>query len=164
MSYAVDPPKKRQAQGMGAYSKINMSSSEIDAIDPLALVNLKKQITQELVQLKTRQRQLEDFHRQIGSDKDSRQFRRDGAKLLGEQNQAMKNAANDIKQFTDAPGDNKRQQIEQARAFKENQQLQMRKLVEIGNRIKTKQMEFAEIAQQSMNSMMESRMSQASSL
>ena len=56
MSYAVGPTKPRQTTGMGAYAKINASATDIEAFDPLIQVNLKKNITQQLVQIKNRQR------------------------------------------------------------------------------------------------------------
>ncbi len=97
---------------------------------------------------------LEGMLKQIGSEKDNKLFRQSVTNELTAATKMMNLAGEKIDEFREMklPGNARRQQLDQYRAFKENQQAQVKKLQLLGQKIQKKQIEFAELADKLMHS------------
>ena len=80
---------------------------------------------------------LEDFHKQIGTDNDSKKFRQRVEASLKDASEVMKNCGKQIQEFKNmkVPDENSKNKDDQVTAFSESNNTLMKKLKDIGVKI-----------------------------
>ena len=113
-----------------------MNTSDTEVYDPLMVMNAKNNILNSLKDINANLKKLDENFKVIGTDKDTKQVRNQTSSLLKDTSIQIRELSRDITKFGELPTEGglhkKKQHIDQTKAFKDNQESQMRKLKDIG--------------------------------